>query len=216
MRPVRELSVSYASRFAVWIPFQILCSMFHQQWYPTHMQQLISSGVVFQQTALSYYYPQCCRLAELHVLLHKQQAELSITEQCAAAAGKAWSLLGPSRIGHAAKCVRLARLSLQAERSWLRAPQMFLKCVGESSSLTNQNSIQQEIKIKLKSGNACYHSVQNLLSSIVLSKNLKIKIYRTIIWFLSCLSVKLVSNIREKRRLRVFENWVFRRMNIWA
>jgi len=93
---------------------------------------------------------------------------------------------------------------------------MFLKCVGESSSLTNHNSIQEEIKIRLKSGNACYHSVQNLLSSIVLSKNLKIKIYRTIIWFLFCLSVKLVSNIREKRRLRVFENWVFRRMNIWA
>ena len=93
---------------------------------------------------------------------------------------------------------------------------MFLKCVGESSSLTNQNSIQEEIKIKLKSGNACYHSVQNLLSSIVLSKNLKIKIYRTIICFLFCLCVKLVSNIREKRRLRVFENWVFRRMNIWA
>jgi len=47
--------------------------------------------------------------------------------------------------------------------------------------LTNQNSIQEEIKARLKSGNACYHSVQNLLSSSLLSKNLKIKIYRTII-----------------------------------
>ena len=46
--------------------------------------------------------------------------------------------------------------------------------------LTNQNSIQEEIKSRLKSGNACYHSVQNLLSSSLLSKNLKIKIYRTI------------------------------------
>ena len=45
----------------------------------------------------------------------------------------------------------------------------------------NQNSIQEEIKSRLKSGNACYHSVQNLLSSSLLSKNLKIKIYRTII-----------------------------------
>jgi len=48
------------------------------------------------------------------------------------------------------------------------------------TTLTNQNSIQEEIKSRLKSGNACYHSVQNLLSSSLLSKNLKIKIYRTI------------------------------------
>jgi len=47
--------------------------------------------------------------------------------------------------------------------------------------VTNQNSIQEEIKSRLKSRNACYHSVQNLLSSSLLSKNLKIKIYRTII-----------------------------------
>ena len=46
---------------------------------------------------------------------------------------------------------------------------------------TNQNSIQEEMKSRLKLGNACYHSVQNLLSSSLLSKNLKIKIYRTII-----------------------------------
>jgi hypothetical protein len=49
------------------------------------------------------------------------------------------------------------------------------------TSLTNQNSIQDEIKSRLKSGNACCHSVQNLLSSCLLSKNLKIKIYRTVI-----------------------------------
>ena len=35
--------------------------------------------------------------------------------------------------------------------------------------LTNQNSIREEIKSRLKSGNACYHSVQNLLSSSLLS-----------------------------------------------
>ena len=49
------------------------------------------------------------------------------------------------------------------------------------TTLTNQNSIQEEIKSRLMSGNACYHLVQNLLSSSLLSKNLKIKIYRTII-----------------------------------
>jgi hypothetical protein len=37
-----------------------------------------------------------------------------------------------------------------------------LKYLG---TLTDQNSIQEEIKSRLKSGNACYHSVQNLLSS---------------------------------------------------
>ena len=50
-----------------------------------------------------------------------------------------------------------------------------------ATTLTNPNSIQEEIKSRLKSGNACYHSVQNLLSSSLPSKNLKIKIYRTII-----------------------------------
>ena len=47
------------------------------------------------------------------------------------------------------------------------------------TTLTNQNSIQEEIKSRLKSGNACYHSVQNLLSSSLLSKNSQIKIHRT-------------------------------------
>jgi len=45
----------------------------------------------------------------------------------------------------------------------------------------NQNSIQDETKSRLKSGNACYHSVQNLLSSSLLTKNVWLKVYRTII-----------------------------------
>ena len=49
------------------------------------------------------------------------------------------------------------------------------------TTLTDKNSIQEEIKSRLKLGNACYYSVQNLLSSSLLSKKLKIKIYRTII-----------------------------------
>ena len=53
------------------------------------------------------------------------------------------------------------------------------KCFG--TTLTNQNSIQKEIKSRFKLENACYHSMQNLLSSSLLSKNFKIKIYRTII-----------------------------------
>jgi len=50
------------------------------------------------------------------------------------------------------------------------------------TTLTIKNSIQEEIRNRLKPGNACYHSVQNLLYSSFLSKNLKIKIYRTIIF----------------------------------
>jgi hypothetical protein len=48
-------------------------------------------------------------------------------------------------------------------------------------ALTNQNGIDDEIKRRLNLGNACYYSVQNLLSSRLVSKNLKIKIYGTVI-----------------------------------
>ena len=64
-----------------------------------------------------------------------------------------------------------------------------LKCLG--TTLTNQNSIAEIIKSRLRSRNACYLSVQNLLASRLLSKNLKIKIYRTIILPVFCMGVKL-------------------------
>ena len=41
------------------------------------------------------------------------------------------------------------------------------------TTLTNQNSISEEIKNRLSSGNACYHSVQNLLTSGLLSQKFK-------------------------------------------
>ena len=65
----------------------------------------------------------------------------------------------------------------------------------------------------MRSGNVFYHSVQNLLSSRLLSKNLKIKIYRTIILpvvFYGCEAWSLT--LREERKLRVFENMVLRRI----
>jgi len=84
------------------------------------------------------------------------------------------------------------------------------------TTLTNQNSFQEEIKRRLKSGNACYHSVQNLLSSSLLSKNLKIQIYRTIILPVVLYRCKTGSvTLREERRLRVFENSMLEE-NIWA
>jgi hypothetical protein len=54
----------------------------------------------------------------------------------------------------------------------------------------NQNSIQEEINIRMKSGNARFHSMQNPLSSSLLSKNIKIKIYGTIFCLL-CMGVKI-------------------------
>ena len=81
------------------------------------------------------------------------------------------------------------------------------------NNLNNQNSIQEEIKSRLKSGNAYCHSVQNLLSSNLLSKNLKIKIHRTIILpvvLYGCETCLL--KLREECRLRVFENRMFRRI----
>jgi hypothetical protein len=74
-------------------------------------------------------------------------------------------------------------------------------------TLTNQNDIHDEIKSRLNSGNASYYLVQNLLSFHLISKNQKIKIYKTVIlpvvlygcktWFLT---------LREEHRLRVFQN----------
>jgi len=81
------------------------------------------------------------------------------------------------------------------------------------TTITNQNTIQEEIKIRLKSGNACYYSVQNLLSSSLLSKNLKIKIYRTIILPVVLYGFETCSlTLRAEPRLRVFENSVLRRI----
>jgi len=85
------------------------------------------------------------------------------------------------------------------------------KYLGTTS--TNQNSIPEEIKSRLRSGNACYHSVQNLLSSRLLSKNLKLKIYRTIILpvvLYGCETWSLA--LREERKLRLSENMVLRRI----
>jgi hypothetical protein len=63
------------------------------------------------------------------------------------------------------------------------------KCVG--MTVTSQNMIQEEIKRKLNSDNVCYLLAQNLLSSRLLSKNLKIRLYKTIICLWFCMGVKL-------------------------
>jgi hypothetical protein len=48
-------------------------------------------------------------------------------------------------------------------------------------TVTSQNLVHEQIKRRLNSGNASYHSLQYLLSSRLLSKTVKIRIYETII-----------------------------------
>jgi hypothetical protein len=82
-----------------------------------------------------------------------------------------------------------------------------LKYLG--TTVTNQNLIQEETKRRLNSGNVCYHSVQNLLSSRLLSKNVKVRIYKTTILPVVLYGCEILSlTLREEHKLRVFENRV--------
>jgi UDP-N-acetylglucosamine 2-epimerase len=70
-------------------------------------------------------------------------------------------------------------------------------------TVTNQNLIQEEIKRRLNSGIACYHSFQNLLPSHLLSKNLKIRIYKTIILpvvLYECETLSLTVRVEDRQR----------------
>jgi hypothetical protein len=86
-----------------------------------------------------------------------------------------------------------------------------LKYLG--TTVTNQNLIQEEIKRRLNSGNVCYHSVQNLLSSLLLSKNLKTRLYKTVILPVVLYGCETWSlTLREEHKLGVFENRVLRKI----
>jgi hypothetical protein len=75
------------------------------------------------------------------------------------------------------------------------------------TTVTNQNLIQKEIKRRLNSGNSCYHSVQNFLSSRLLSKNLKIRMYKSIILLVVLYGRESWSlTLREEHGRGVFES----------
>jgi hypothetical protein len=77
-----------------------------------------------------------------------------------------------------------------------------LKYLG--TAFRGQNCMQEEIKIRLNSGNACYHSVQSLLSSRLLSRKVKVKIYKTIILPVVLYGCETWSlTLREEHRLGV-------------
>jgi hypothetical protein len=81
------------------------------------------------------------------------------------------------------------------------------------ATLTDKNCIHEEIRSRLNSGNACYHAVQNLLSSRLLSRNVKIKIYKTTILPVVLYGCETLSlTLREEHRLREFENRVLSRI----
>jgi hypothetical protein len=70
------------------------------------------------------------------------------------------------------------------------------------TTLTDQNWIHEEIKSRLYSGNACYHSVKSLLSFRLLSRNVKVKMYKTMILPVGLYECETWSlTLREERRL---------------
>jgi hypothetical protein len=81
------------------------------------------------------------------------------------------------------------------------------------TTLTDQNQMHEENNSRLNSGNVCYLLVQSLLSSHLLYRNLKIKMYKTVILpvvFYGCETWCLT--LREEHILRMFENGVLRRI----
>jgi hypothetical protein len=81
------------------------------------------------------------------------------------------------------------------------------------TTLTDQNCMHEEIKSRINSGNACCHSVQSLLSSRLLSRDVEVKIYKTKILPVVLYGCETWSlTLREEHRLRVFENRVLRRI----
>jgi hypothetical protein len=75
-------------------------------------------------------------------------------------------------------------------------------------TVTNQKLMQEEIMRRLNSGNACNHSDQNLRSSRLLLRIIKIRIYKTIILPVVLYGSSLI--FREEHRLRVFGNRALR------
>jgi hypothetical protein len=83
------------------------------------------------------------------------------------------------------------------------------------TTLTDQNCIHEALKSRLNSGNACYPSIQSLLSSRLLSSNLNVKIYKTTILPFDLYGRETWSvTLRKEHRLRVFENTF--KENIWT
>ena len=82
-----------------------------------------------------------------------------------------------------------------------------------SPIFANYNSIHNEIKCRLKVGNIYYFPVKTHLPSWFLSKDLKIKIYKTTILPVRLYEFETYSlTLKDESRLTVFENWILKRI----
>jgi hypothetical protein len=115
------------------------------------------------------------------------------------------------------KYMFMSRHQTAGQSNYIRVSNRSFERVTEfkylGATLTDQNCIHEEIRSRLNSGNACYRAVQNLWSSRLLSRNVKTKIYKTIVLpvvFYGCETLSLT--LREEHRLRVFQNRVLRRI----
>jgi hypothetical protein len=111
----------------------------------------------------------------------------------------------------------MSRLQTAGQSNYTRVVNKSFEIVAKfkylGATLTDQNCIHEEIRGRLNSGNACYHAVQNLLSSRLLSRNVKVKIHKTIILHVILYGCETWSlTLREEHRLRVFENRMLRRI----
>ncbi|KAJ4450445.1 hypothetical protein ANN_01869 [Periplaneta americana] len=81
------------------------------------------------------------------------------------------------------------------------------------ATLTNIKDTRVEIKHRINMVNACYYSVEKLLSSSLLSKNLKVRIYKTVILPVVLYGCETwILTLREEHRLRVFKNKALRKI----
>ena len=79
-------------------------------------------------------------------------------------------------------------------------------------TVTNTNNIHKEIKCRINMRNACYYSLEKVLSSHLLSKKPKVKTYKTVILpgvLYGCETWSLT--LKEEHMLRMFEN-----IDIWG
>jgi hypothetical protein len=81
------------------------------------------------------------------------------------------------------------------------------------TTLTDQNCMHEEIRSRLNSWNTFYHSLQSLLVFPLLSRNSKIKLYKTTILPVVLYELETLSlTLREEHSLRMFKNRIVRRI----
>jgi hypothetical protein len=115
------------------------------------------------------------------------------------------------------KCMLMSRSQKTGQKHSIKIVNRSFEDVAKfrylETTLIDTNCMHEEIKSRLNLENTCYHSVQSLLSSHLLSINLKVRIYKTIILPAVLYGCKTWSlTLRDEHRLRMFQNRVLRRI----